>query len=144
MANLLKQIRSRDLSLADAGRLAALSGRLGGGETEEQWRAFLQRDGAFAIGATAEGRVVGYAAGEVRSGFGMPAPAAWVEAFGVDLEHRGEGTGRQLLGELLRRFVAAGAAHAYTLVPLHDQVLGPFFRQHGFRDEPLECLGVVL
>ena len=144
MASLIRQVRSRPLTAAEAGALAELSARIGGGETEEQWRSFLERDNAFALGAVADGHVVGYAAGEVRTGFGLPAPVGWVEAFGVDLEHRGEGTGRHLLSELLRRFADAGATHVYTLVPLHDQVLGPFFRQYGFRDEPLQCLGVVV
>ena len=144
MASLIGQVRSRDLSAADAGALAELAERLGGSETEDQWRAFLGRENAVALGAVSDGRVVGYAAGEVRTGFGLPAPVGWVEAFGVDLEHRREGTGRHLLGELLRRFADAGVEHVCTLVPVHDQVLGPFFRQYGFRDEPLACLGVVL
>ena len=144
MVSLVRQIRSRDLHLTEAAALAELSTSLGGSETEEQWRALLERSNAVALGAVADGRIVGYAAGEVRTGFGLPAPVGWVEAFGVDLEHRGEGTGRHLLSELLRRFSDSGAAHVYTLVPVHDQVLGPFFRQYGFRDEPLVCLGVVL
>ena len=136
--------RTRGLVPADVAALAELAQRLGGSETEEQWRAFLARKGAFGLGAlAASGRIVGYAAGEIRTDFGSR-PAGWVEAFGVDLAHRGSGTGRHLLGELLAAFRSAGATHAYTLVPMHDQVLGPFFRQFGFRDEPLHCLGVSL
>jgi len=137
-------IRTRDLTGEDARSLAALSGRLGGTETAEQWASLLERSGAIAIGAIAEGRIVGYAAGEVRGGFGMPGAAAWLEAFGIELERRGEGIGRELVGELLRRSAQMGATHAYTLVPVHDQVLAPFFRQVGFRDEPLACLGRAL
>ena len=131
-------------SPAVATALAELSVRLGGSETEDQWRGFLERTNAVALGAVSDGRVVGYAAGEVRPGFGLPASVGWVETFGVELEHRGEGTGRHLLSELLRRFADAGVDRVYTLVPLHDPVLGPFFRQYGFRDEPLVCLGVTL
>jgi predicted N-acetyltransferase YhbS len=138
------QTRSRRLTEADAPAIAALSARLGGGETEAQWSAFLRRSDAIALGVISDGRVVGYAAGEVRTGFGLPAPVAWVEAFGVDLAHRGTGTGRALLSELLRAFSDAGVARVYTLVPVHDGVLGPFFRQLGFRDQPLVCLGTAL
>lgn len=138
------QIRSRDLTTADVTSLAALSTRLGGSETAEQWSSFLRRRGAIALGAVADGKVVGYAAGEVRGGFGMPGPVAWLEAFGIEVERRGEGIGRTLLGDLLERFAWSGAAHVYTLVPVHDRVLAPFFRQVGFRDEPLVCLGRAL
>jgi len=70
--------------------------------------------------------------------------AAWVEQFGVDLAWRARGVGWTLAQELLRCFREKGAAHAYTVVPLHDRVLGPFFRQLGFRDELLACLGCRL
>lgn len=138
------QIRPRPLTADDADALAALSGKLGGSETAAQWVAFFGRPHAIAVGAAVDGRIVGYAAGEVRTGFGLPRPVAWVEAFGIDLDHRGSGLGRALLGELLRRAAAQGAAHVYTLVPVHDRVLAPFFRQLGFRDEPLTCLGCAL
>lgn len=138
------QLRPRSLTVDDAAALAALSGKLGGTETVAQWVAFFGRPNAIAVGSVADGRILGYAAGEVRTGFGLPRPVAWVEAFGIDLEHRGEGLGRTLLGELLRRAATLGAAHVYTLVPVHDRVLAPFFRQLGFRDEPLSCLGCAL
>ncbi|MBU6423991.1 MAG: GNAT family N-acetyltransferase [Chloroflexi bacterium] len=138
------QLRPRSLTVADAEALAALSQKLGGSETVPQWVAFFGRPNAIAVGTIADGQVVGYAAGEVRTGFGLPKPVAWVEAFGIDLDHRGAGLGRTILGELLRRAAALGAAHVYTLVPVHDRVLAPFFRQLGFRDEPLSCLGCSL
>lgn len=137
-------IRSRELTQDDTRALEELSVRLGGAETVAQWSSLLERPGTIGIAAVSEGRIVGYAAGQVRGGFGMRDAAAWVEAFGVALERRGEGVGRELMGELLRRFGQAGATHVYTLVALHDQVLGPFFRQVGFRDEPLACLGRTL
>lgn len=137
-------VRSRDLTTDDAAALAALSGRLGGSETEAQWSAFLRRPSAIALGAVADGRIVGYAAGEVRGGFGMPGPVGWLEAFGVEVERRGGGVGRTLLGELVERFAHGGATHVYTLVAVHDQVLAPFFRQVGFRDAPMACLGRAL
>jgi len=134
----------RPLVHADVDALAELSRRVGGVETAAQWEAFLLRPGSIALGAVADAGIVGYAAGEVRRGFGLVAPVGWVEAFGVDLDRRGEGIGRTLLGELLRRFSERDAAHVYTLVPVHDRVLAPFFRELGFRDEPLACLGCRL
>lgn len=138
------QVRSRDLLPADAAVLAELSARLGASETAERWTAFLGRPTAIALGGTWDGRIVGYAAGEVRGGFGMAGPVAWLEAFGIEVERRGGGIGRALLADLLDRFARGGATHVYTLVPVHDRVLAPFFRQAGFRDEPLACLGRAL
>ena len=63
------QIRPRALTVDDADALAALSLRLGGSETAAQWIAFFARPNAIAVGAVADGRIVGYAAGEVRTGF---------------------------------------------------------------------------
>lgn len=137
-------LRSRDLVVGDAAALAALSGRLGGAETPAQWEAFLRRPSAIALGVVEDGRIVGYAAGEVRGGFGMAGPVAWLEAFGVEVQRRGAGVGRLLVADLLGRFSRSGATHVYTLVGVHDQVLAPFFRQVGFRDEPLACLGRAL
>lgn len=136
--------RSRALTIADAPELAALALRLGGSETAGQWASFLSRPAAIGIAAVADGAIVGYAAGEVRTGFGLPEPAGWVEAFGIGLEQRGHGVGRALLEDLLRRFIEAGATHVYTVVPVHDHSLAPFLRQLGFRDEPLSCLGHAL
>lgn len=138
------QLKIRDLGPDDATALATLSLRLGGGETAEQWSALLRRPRVIALGAVEDGRVVGYAAGEVRGGFGMPGAVAWLEAFGVEVERRGAGVGRLLVADLLERFARGGATHVYTLVAVHDQVLAPFFRQVGFRDEPLACLGRAL
>lgn len=134
----------RSVEIGDAPALAALSKRLGGGETADRWEAFLERPTTVAVAAVDDLGVVGYAAGDVRIAFGMPAPAAWVEAFGVDLGWRARGVGWALAQELLGRFRLAGATYVYTVVPLHDRVLAPFFREIGFRDELLACLGRAL
>lgn len=144
MANTATAVEIRALTSRDAQELAALALRLGGSETVAQWRSFLSRPHTVGIGALSEGRIAGYAAGEVRVAFGLPAPAGWVEALGIDLAQRGHGMGRELLRELLRRFREAGASHVYTVVPVHDRSLAPFFRQVGLRDEPLSCLGCDL
>lgn len=141
MAAIAAPVHCRPLLHEDAEPLGELARRLGASETAAQWTAFLDRPNAIAIGAIGNDAIVGYGAGEVRPGFGMPAPVAWVEAFGVDLAWRARGVGWTLAQELIERFRVAGAAHVYTVVPVHDRVLGPFFRQLGFRDELLACLG---
>lgn len=134
----------RTLELSDLGAIGRLSALLGGLDTPADWRRRLRRgDGVVAIGAEDDGRLVGYVTGEVRAAFGLGA-AGWVDAFGVNNEWRGRGVGRSLASALLARCRELGASRVYTLVPLHDRTLAPFFRDLGFRDEPLSCLGRAL
>ena len=130
----------RELRATDAVALAELAERLGSGETQHDWKLRLRRSSVVVIGAEDDGRMVGYAAGTVRSAFGL-GRAGWVEAFGVDNAWRGRGLGRSLASTLFERFRELGAARVCTLVPLHDLVLAPFFHDLGFREEPLVCLG---
>jgi ribosomal protein S18 acetylase RimI-like enzyme len=129
----------RTLGPSDAAKLAALSSSLGA-ETFEDWSARL-RDGSVVVGAEQGDELVGYAAGDVRRSFGLDSSVGWIDAFGVALTFRGHGLGRMLAAGLLGRFRALGARHVYTLVPVHDRAVAPFFRDLGFRDEPLACLG---
>lgn len=134
----------RTLELSDLGAIGKLATLLGGVDTQADWRRRLRRgDGVVAIGAEYDGRLVGYVTGDVRAAFGL-ASAGWVDAFGVDNGWRGRGVGRSLASALLARFSELGASRVYTLVPLHDRTLAPFFRDLGFRDEPLSCLGRAL
>ena len=133
----------RDMRRTDVAALVALGDVLRAGETAESWRRRLTDSAIVAIGAEQDGALVGYAAGAVRTSFGLET-AGWIEAFGVSSRSRGYGVGRLLASELLARFVAAGARHAYTLAPVHDLALQPFFRDLGFREAPLVALGRTL
>ena len=130
----------RELRATDVVALVKLAELLGSGESQRDWKLRLRRSSVVVIGAEEDGRMVGYAAGTVRPVFGL-GTAGWVEAFGVDNAWRGRGLGRSLASTLFERFRALGAARVYTLLPLHDLVLAPFFHDLGFRDEPLVCLG---
>lgn len=128
------------LGRPDLARLGELSARLGA-DSPRDWSGRLGRSDTVALGAELEGRLVAYAAAEVRRSFGRATPAAWIDAFGVDLAFRGHGIGRSLLAELLSRLRSLGADHVFTLVPLHDRTMAPFFRELGFHDEPITPLG---
>ncbi len=130
----------RLLDRSDLARLGELSARLGA-ETATDWAERFGHQDALVLGAEIDGVLVGYAAGEIRRSFGRSARAAWVDAFGVELTQRGRGVGRGLASALLARLRERGADHVFTLVPVHDRELGPFFRDLGFRDESLLCLG---
>ena len=130
----------RRLGAQDLTKLAALSTRLEA-ETAEHWAERLRGDDTVILGAETDGVLVGYAAGAVRRSFGRAAAAGWVDAFGIDLSRRGHGVGRELASAFLAELRGRGADHVFTLVPLHDRTLAPFFRDLGFRDEPQVCLG---
>ena len=130
----------RPLDRADLQPLAELSSRLAA-EGRRDWSQRLGRAGTVVVGAELDGKLVGYAAGEVRRSFGRATPGAWIDAFGVEAAYRGRGIGRSLLSALLARLRELGADRAFTLVPLHDRTMAPFFRELGFREEPLLPLG---
>ncbi len=130
----------RPLGRADLARLAALSAGFAA-ETVVDWARRLDRPGVVVIGAELGDTLIGYAAGEMRRSFGSAVAAAWIDAFGVDLAHRGHGVGRSLLTALLASLRDLGADHVFTLVPLHDRGVAPFFRELGFREEPLVPIG---
>jgi ribosomal protein S18 acetylase RimI-like enzyme len=140
MQTTTKRIITRRLGRSDLARLAALSTRLGA-ESADDWAERLRHRDFVILGAEIAGSLVGYAAGEVRRSFGRPSAAGWIDAFGIDLSQRGQGIGRDLAAAFLAELRGRGADHVFTLVPLHDRTLGPFFRDLGFRDESLVCLG---
>lgn len=143
MSTITRTATIRVLGRVDAPRLAMLSARLGA-ESLADWVDRLAGADCIVVGAEIGGRLVGYAAGDVRRTIGRSSPTAWVVSFAVDLEHRGRGTGRDLALTLLERLRASGADHVVATVPLHDRELDPFFRGLGFRDEPVVCLGKPL
>lgn len=133
----------RALHETDIPELVRLGDILGAGETADSWHRRLREDELVAVCAEADGALVGYAAGTVRRSFGLET-AGWIEAFGVANAQRGRGLGRTLASAILARFQAMGARHAYTIVPVHDLALQPFFRDLGFREEPVVPLGRTL
>ena len=135
-----KTVTIRKLTRADLARLAALSTKLDA-ETMEDWSERFHHGDVVILGAEVRGALVGYAAGAVRRSFGRQHAAGWFDAFGVDLSQRGQGVGRDLAAAFLAELRSRGADHVFTLVPLHDRTLGPFFRGLGFRDETLMVLG---
>ena len=136
--------RVRTLQETDAESLADLSRALGGAEAASDWRERLRAERTCVVGAEADERLIGYAAGAVRTVFGQARPAGWIESFAVTLEWRGRGLGRALLASLLHDFRRFGAERVYTVVARHDRAMAPFLREIGFREELLLCLGRAL
>ncbi|HEU5061140.1 MAG TPA: GNAT family N-acetyltransferase [Kofleriaceae bacterium] len=80
--------------------------------------------------------VIGYIIGAIRSWEFGSAPAGWVIAIGVDLAHRQENAGKDLLQRLVASFAARGTRTVRTMVRRDDIRVLRFFRNAGFANGP--------
>lgn len=132
------EVRIRALEDADIGDITALDEKLMGEYRPEVWERrlgyYLRRDPESSTVAEADGRVVGFMLGEVRSGeFGLEEPTGWIEVLGVDPDYRGNAIGRRLAERVLASFKALGAKSVRTLVDEEMAGIGDFFTALGFQ-----------
>ena len=127
----------------DLGAIAEIDEKIGGKYRPEVWEQrvgyYLRRDPEASHVAVAEGRVVGFMLGEVRSGdFGLEEPTGWIEVLGVDPDARRMNIGRQLAEALLEHFRGKGATSVRTLVDESMEGIGGFFTSLGFEPAPVQ------
>lgn len=130
-------VRIRALEDTDIGDITTLDEKLGGRYRPESWERrlgyYLRRDPESSTVAEADGRVVGFMLGEVRSGeFGLEEPTGWIEVLGVDPDYRGKAIGRRLAERVLDQFRQRGAISVRTLVDDEMAGIGDFFTALGF------------
>ncbi len=136
------EVRIRALEDTDIGDIIALDEKLGGEYRPEVWERrlgyYLRRDPESSTVAEADGKVVGFMLGEVRSGeFGLEEPTGWIEVLGVDPDYRGNAIGRRLAERVLASFGALGAESVRTLVDDEMAGIGDFFSALGFEPATL-------
>lgn len=141
------EVRIRMLEDTDLGDITSLDEKLGGGYRPEVWEKrigyYLRRDPEALVVAEADGKVVGFMLGEVRSGeFGLEEPTGWVEVLGVDPDFRGQAVGRRMAEHMLQHFRQRGAATVRTLVDESMGDIGEFFTRLGF--EPARIQSFVM
>lgn len=129
-----------DIDLAEIVRIDEL---LSGTYRPDVWEGrtvyYLRRDPDSSLVALADGAVVGFIMGEVRSGeFGLEEPTGWVEVLGVDPAWHGKAVGRSLLEGMISHFRSRGATTVRTLVDDAMPELGAFFTSAGFEPAPLK------
>src|SRR4029077_1107039 len=100
------EIRIRPLDELDISDIVAIDEKIGGRYRPEVWERrigyYLRRDPEASLVAVADGRVVGFMLGEVRTGdFGLEEPAGWIEVLGVDPDFRGRAAGRTMAEEIV-------------------------------------------
>jgi ribosomal protein S18 acetylase RimI-like enzyme len=133
----------RPLDELDLEDICAIDERISGRYRPEAWERrvgyYLRRDPEASLVAVADGRVVGFMFGEVRSGeFGLDEPTGWIEVLGVDPDARGRAVGRRMAEAMLDHFRGQGAAQVRTLV---DETMGEvrdFFVALGFQPSSLK------
>ncbi len=127
----------RALDELDLDAVVAIDEKISGRYRPEVWERrvgyYLRRDPEASVVAEAEGRVIGFMFGEVRSGeFGLDEPTGWIEVLGVDPESRGRAAGRRMAEAMLDHFRARGAVAVRTLVDAGMADVGEFFAALGF------------
>ncbi|NNE18902.1 MAG: GNAT family N-acetyltransferase [Myxococcales bacterium] len=131
------EVRIRALEDTDIGDITTLDERLAGAYRPDVWERrigyYLRRDPETSTVAEADGKVVGFMLGEVRSGeFGLEEPTGWIEVLGVDPDYRGNAIGRRLAERVLASFDSLGAKTVRTLVDEEMTGIGEFFTALGF------------
>lgn len=140
----------RPLDELDVTGIAAIDEKIGGSYRPEVWEGrcgyYIRRDpeGSFVAeaGSGADGRIVGFMLGEVRSGeFGLEEPTGWIEVLGVDPDFRGQAVGRRLADAMLGHFRERGATRVQTLVDEDREDIRSFFASIGFEPSTLRPFG---
>lgn len=130
----------RDVTVMDAtfsslAEVVELDARITGFARTEFWNDLLRRratsDTLCVLVATKADKIVGYAAGEVRS-WPVRAPACgWLYAIGVDKRYRLRKYASSLMTELLLRFQQGGVRTVRTVIDVDDHLLMSFLRSCG-------------
>ncbi len=136
------EIRVRPLDELDISAIVAIDEKISGRYRPEVWERrigyYIRRDPDAPVVAEADGEVVGFMLGEVRSGeFGLEEPTGWIEVLGVDPGHRGRSIGRRMAEAMLEHFRGQGARSVRTLVDEEMGELHGFFTSLGFEPATL-------
>jgi len=144
MSDLGETVRVRPLNEMDIGEVVRIDEKVTGKYRPDEWEeritGYIRRDPEASRVAEYEGRVIGFMLGEVRSGeFGLEETTGWIEAMGVDPDHRGKAVGRRLAEAMFVYFRDSGASRARTIVETTSEEIAGFFRAVGFEPAPLQA-----
>jgi ribosomal protein S18 acetylase RimI-like enzyme len=106
--------------------------------TAQQVRAYRRRADSGILVAELGGRVVGALTWFVRPGLFHGGRWGCIDELIVTAPARGTGVGDALVGEVLRRFGAAGCREATVSTALDNGPATALYRKHGLVDEALQ------
>jgi GNAT superfamily N-acetyltransferase len=129
-------IEVREFGRADIPEMVAIQRAITKKEVSGAWTRMIERhlDGHLGMGfvAVREGKVVGFAIGEVKdAGFGVP-ESGWVVVVGVEPQAMGEGVGKAMIEKLFESFRRRNITNVYTAVRWDAGDMLSFFKALGF------------
>jgi ribosomal protein S18 acetylase RimI-like enzyme len=143
-----RDVRVADATLSNLAEVIDLDARITGFARAEFWNDLFRRRAASntlcVLVATSSGKIVGYAAGEVRS-WPVRAPACgWLYAIGVDKRYRLHKYASILMAEFISRFKQSGVGAIRTVIDVDDHLLMSFLRSCGMTAGPFVELEMTL
>jgi len=135
-------VRIRPMDELDISDIVAIDEKIGGRYRPDVWETraayYLRRDPEGSLVAEADGAVIGFMLGEVRTGeFGLDETSGWIDQLGVDPDARGQAVGRRLAEAMLDHFRQLGATSVRTLVDEEMEGIRSFFASLGFEPASL-------
>jgi ribosomal protein S18 acetylase RimI-like enzyme len=132
-----RDVRVADATFSNLAEFIELDARVTGFARAEFGNDLLRRraasDTLCVLVATKSGKIVGYAAGEVRS-WQVRAPACgWLYAINVDERYRLHKYASSLMAELISRFKQSGVGTIRTVIDVDDHLPMSFLRSCGMR-----------
>jgi len=136
------EVRIRPMDELDISDIVAIDEKISGEYRPDVWETraayYLRRDPDGSLVAEADGTVVGFMLGEVRSGeFGLDETTGWIDQLGVDPDFRGQAVGRRLAESMLDHFRSRQAVSVRTLVDEQMEGIRSFFTSLGFEPASL-------
>lgn len=143
------EVRVRPLTELDISGVVKIDEKVSGNYRPDNWELriayYIRRDPEASQVAEADGKVVGFMLGEIRSGeFGMEESTGWIEVMGVDPSWQGKAIGRKLAEAMFAHFREVGAEQARTIVGTDSPEISSFFEKVGFSTAPLQTLEMKL
>lgn len=129
-------IELREFGRTDIPEMVAIQQAITKKKVSRTWARMVERhlegDRGVGVVAVREGKVVGFAIGEVKGeGFGLR-QSGWIEAVEVHPRRMGEGIGKAMIEKLCQAFRLKKVKNVYTAVRWDSVDMVSFFKSAGF------------
>jgi len=129
-------VELREFGRADIPEMVVIQRAITKKKVSRTWTRMVERhlEDSHGVGfvAVRDGKVVGFALGEVKGeGFGLP-QSGWIEVVGVDPQAMGEGIGKAMLDKVFEAFRRKKIENVYTAVRWDSVDMVSFFKSIGF------------